>query len=91
MRVVQASIGESRNYLADNQDLAALKEEIVRACAAGGAFVDVRLSGDRLLSILVSASTPVTFEVMDVGEEEFLDDEASENGRLHFDGDYWVD
>lgn len=91
MRVVQASIGDSRNYLADNQDLAALKEEIVRACVAGGAFVDVRLSGDRLLSILVSASTPVTFEVMDVDEEEFLDDEITEAGRLHIDGDYWVE
>jgi hypothetical protein len=91
MRVVQASIGDSRNYLADNEDLDTLKQEIVAACAAGGAFVDVRLSGDRLLSILVSASTPVTFEVMDVDEEEFLDDEITEAGRLHIDGDYWVE
>ena len=91
MRVVQFSIGASRNFLADNQDLDALKAEIERACAAGGAFVDVRLSGDRLLSILVSASTPVTFEVMEVGEEEFLDDEITEAGRLHIDGDYWVE
>lgn len=91
MRVVQASIGESRNYLADNQDLDVLKKEIVAACVAGGAFVDVRLSGDRVLSVLITTSTSVSFEIREVGEEEFLDDEASENGRLHFDGDYWVD
>ena len=91
MRVVQASIGDSRNYLADNEDLETLKQEIVAACAAGGAFVDVRLSGDRVLSVLVSSATPVSFEVMEVEEEEFLDDEVSENGRLHFDGDYWVE
>ncbi|MDO8336864.1 MAG: hypothetical protein Q7T15_01250 [Microcella sp.] len=91
MRVVQASIGDSRNYLADNQDLAELKQEIVRACAAGGAFVDIRLSGDRVLSVLVTQTTPVSFEERDVEEEEFLDDEVSENGRLHFDGDYWVE
>ena len=57
MRVVQATIAGSRNFLADNQDLDALKEEIERACAAGGAFVDVRLSGDRVISVLISAST----------------------------------
>ncbi|GAA1692732.1 hypothetical protein GCM10009792_10740 [Microcella alkalica] len=91
MRVVQASIGDSRNYLADNEDLAALKTEIVRACAVGGAFVDVRLSGDRVLSVLITTTTPVSFEERDVEEEEFLDDEISENGRLHFDGDYWVE
>lgn len=91
MRAVQAIIGASRNYLADNQDLDDLKAEIERACAAGGAFVDVRLSGDRVLSVLISTATPVSFEVMDVDEEEFLDDEISEAGRLHIDGDYWVE
>lgn len=91
MRVVQASIGSSRNFLADNQDLEALKAEILRACAAGAAFVDVRLSGDRVLSVLVTPATVVSFETLEVDEEEFLDDEASENGRLHFDGDYWVE
>lgn len=91
MRVVQASIGESRNFLADNEDVDRLKQEIVAACAAGGAFVDVRLSGDRILSVLITSSTSVSFEVLDVDEEEFLDDETAENGRLHFDGDYWVE
>ena len=75
MRVVQATIAGSRNFLADNQDLDALKEEMERACAAGGAFVDVRLSGDRVISVLISASTSVSFESLDVEEEEFLEDE----------------
>lgn len=91
MRVVQATIGASRNYLADNQDLEALKSEIERACAAGGAFVDVRLSGDRVLSVLVTPSTSISFESREVDEEEFLEDEFSESGRLHIDGDYWVE
>lgn len=91
MRVAQATIGTSRNYLALDEDLDALKEEIVRACAAGGAFVDVRLSGERTLSVLVTASSSITFELLDVDEEEFVEDEASESGRLHIDGDYWIE
>lgn len=91
MRVAQATIGTSRNYLALDEDLDALKEEIVRACATGGAFVDVRLSGERTLSVLVTASSSITFELLDVDEEEFVEDEASESGRLHIDGDYWIE
>jgi hypothetical protein len=91
MRVVQAMINGSRNYLEDNADVDALKEEIVAACAAGGGFVDLRLSGGRTLSVLVTEATGVSFEVRDVEEEEYLDDESSESGRMHIDGDYWVD
>jgi len=91
MRVVQVTIAGTRNYLADNQDLDALKGEIERACATGGAFVDVRLSGDRVLSVLVTPTTAITFESREADEEEFLEDEFSESGRLHIDGDYWVE
>lgn len=91
MRVVQAMINGSRNYLADNADLDALKEAVLAACAAGGAFVDLRLSGDRTLSVLITEASGVSFEVRDVEEEDYLDDESSESGRMHIDGDYWVD
>lgn len=91
MRVVQVTINGSRNYLAFNEDLDALKEQIVAACSAGGAFVDLRLSGDRTLSALITPATGVSFEAREAEEEDFLDDEASESGRMHIDGDYWVD
>jgi len=91
MRVTRVTMGTSRHYLALDVDVAALKEEIVRACRAEGAFVDLRLASEQVISMLVTVGSTVFFETMDASEEDIEHDDLPDSGRLVIDGDYWIE
>lgn len=50
-------------YLAQGQDVDALKERIETAARANGRFVDFVVVGNRAVSVLITAGAQVTFSV----------------------------
>ncbi|WP_345750342.1 hypothetical protein [Microbacterium rhizophilus] len=59
----EVSVNGASFFLAQGQDLDALKQSIERAVAEGGRFVEFTVVGNRAVSVLVTAAAHVAFSV----------------------------
>jgi hypothetical protein len=65
-----ATVGTKSYVLAQGHSIDSLREEMIGAIRAGGAFVDFVVLGNRRISVLVSPGLPVVFEEADVEVDE---------------------
>jgi hypothetical protein len=65
VQVTKVRIDGQFFILADTQPVERLKEEIVRAARAGGAFVDFATIGRGLVSVFVSNTLAVRFQAIE--------------------------
>lgn len=66
MKRYTATLGAKSYVLAQGHSIEGLREEMVAAIHAGGAFVDFVVLGNRRIFVLVSPGLPVIFEEADV-------------------------
>lgn len=73
----EIAINGTSVFLAQEQDIEALKHRIEAAAQAGGGFVDFVVVGNRSVSVLISAQTQViisvatvVFDPRDTGDED---------------------
>ena len=70
MQVTKVRIDGQFFILDDTQHVQDLKDEIVEAVRAGGAFVDFDTVGRGTLSVFVSSALPVRFETITLSEAQ---------------------
>lgn len=69
MKRVTMNVDGTSYALAQGQDTAAIKEEVVRAARDGAGLVTVTLYGNRALDVVVTPGVPITFETEEVRAE----------------------
>ena len=72
----QLAINEAVFFLAQNQDIDALKERIESAVERGGRFASFVVVGNREVSVLFSPHTSVAFSIETVAFDERDDGDA---------------
>jgi hypothetical protein len=70
MHIVHVRIDGQTIALAADTDVSGVKERIVAAVRDGGGFVDLETSGRRVLSVLITPSIHVRFEVFEVDDND---------------------
>jgi hypothetical protein len=70
MQIVHARIDGQTIALAADTDVSGVKERIVAAVRDGAGFVDFVTFGRRVLSVLVTSSIHVRFEVFEVYDDD---------------------
>jgi regulator of extracellular matrix RemA (YlzA/DUF370 family) len=70
MQIVHARIDGQTIALAADTDISGVKERIVTAVRDGAGFVDFETFGRRVLSVLVTPSIHVRFEVFEVVDDD---------------------
>lgn len=82
MQIVHARIDGQTIALAADTDVSGVKQRIVAAVREGAGFVDFETYGRRVLSVLVTPSIHVRFEVFEVDDDDIdgeLDSSSIDN------------
>lgn len=80
----------NNTFIAVNEDIPALKQQIESACHSNGAFVDISLAGNRVISVLITSSSLVSFEEVETVADD-SDDDIDVTAGYVTDTDYWFE